>query len=84
VGNLDKGSIRNPIGHMDILEFQHPYFVKDHPELLEYIRRKGATPRKPDTRSPHNEEEANQRKNAAVELPTSSIKAERMFYLRLL
>jgi len=83
VGNLDKGSIRNPIGHMDILEFQHPYFVKDHPELLEYIRRKGATPKKPGTRSPPNEE-PNQRKSAAVELPTSSIKAERMCYFSLL
>lgn len=38
--NLDKGSLKQPTDHRDTLEFQHPYFVRGHVELLQYIKRK--------------------------------------------
>lgn len=40
--NLDKGSLKQSTDQHDSLEFQHPYFVRGHAELLQYIKRKAA------------------------------------------
>lgn len=37
--------MKPPAEQLDTLEFQHPYFVRNHPELLQYIKRKVSNPR---------------------------------------
>ncbi len=42
---LDKTGLYRQESDQEHLEFQHPYFVREHPELLQQIRRKtAATP----------------------------------------
>uniref|UniRef100_A0A914CBY9 HSF-type DNA-binding domain-containing protein n=1 Tax=Acrobeloides nanus TaxID=290746 RepID=A0A914CBY9_9BILA len=59
---IERSSLARAESDQDHLEFSHPYFVRDHPELLVNIKRKAPT-----TRS-HPE-------NSSVQIPTKDLSA---------
>ena len=59
---IERSSLARAESDQDHLEFSHPYFVRDHPELLVNIKRKAPT-----TRS-HPE-------NSSVQIPTKDLTA---------
>lgn len=48
---IDRSGLARAESDQDHLEFSHPYFVREHPELLVNIKRKSTSHRPPDTSS---------------------------------